>query len=333
MNEGVDVLIVGAKGGTNIGQSLYDGALARGLRSELLDTGLAMRGPRLLARLKWHLFDHRPLRLSWFSREVVRACERLRPRHLVSDGIAPLSRAAVVRLRRMNVQTINFLTDDPWNRAHRARWALRALREYARVVSPRRANLEDLRRLGCARVEYVPFGYDPRHCFPEPSDRALASDVIFVGGADRDRVPWIEALSQAGVHVALYGRYWERFAGTARLTRGQADPSVIRRATSAAKIALCLVRRANRDGHVMRSLEIPAIGACMLVEDTAEHRALFGADGECVVYFRSPSEMVSKVRQLLADERELQRLSAAVHRRIREGGHTYADRLGEILAH
>ena len=99
-----------------------------------------------------------------------------------------------------------------------------------------------------------------------------------MGGADRDRVPFIAALGAAGFSIALYGDHWDRFPETKPYDRGYADPQTLRQATAAAKIALCLVRRANRDGHVMRSFEIPAIGACMLVEDTEEHREIFGPD-------------------------------------------------------
>jgi len=328
----VDLLIAGARGGTNVGQSLYEGAERAGYRAMLLDTKLAMQGPYLLTKLKWHLMGHRPVRLSRFSAEVVDTCARVRPRFFVSVGIAPVKAAAVRALRAQGVQAINYLTDDPWNPGHRSRWALAALREYDRIASPRRANMPQLAALGRPEVRYVPFGYDPSHCFPEPADRSLASDVIFVGGADADRVPWVHRLVAAGLKVALYGSYWDRFPPTRGVSRGQAGPDVIRRATSVAKLALCLVRRANRDGHVMRSLEIAAIGACMLVEDTDEHRALFGPDGEAVVYFRTPDEMVARAQWLLGRDEERSRLARAVHALITEGPHSYADRLSAMLA-
>jgi spore maturation protein CgeB len=82
----------------------------------------------------------------------------------------------------------------------------------------------------------------------------------------------------------------------------------------------------------MRSLEIPAVGACMLVEDTEEHRDLFGDDGQTVRYFDSSSAMVDIARRLLGDPPERARLAEAVHRRITSGGHTYRDRLVTMLA-
>ncbi len=102
--------------------------------------------------------------------------------------------------------------------------------------------------------------------------------------------------------------------------------------TASSRINLCLVRRANRDGHVMRSFEIAALGGVMLAEDTAEHRQIFGPDGQAVVYFRTPEDAVIRARALLADEAERARLSAAARQCIVAGGHTYRDRLNAMLA-
>jgi spore maturation protein CgeB len=101
--------------------------------------------------------------------------------------------------------------------------------------------------------------------------------------------------------------------------------------TAAAKVNLCLVRRANRDGHVMRSFEIAAIGGCMLAEDTDEHREIFGPEGEAVVYFRNAREAAERTRALLSNSSERKRLAAGLHRRIVGGAHSYVDRLAAML--
>jgi spore maturation protein CgeB len=91
------------------------------------------------------------------------------------------------------------------------------------------------------------------------------------------------------------------------------------------------VRRANRDEHVMRTFELPAMGACMLTEDTTDHREIFGEDGEAVSYFHTPDEMVDKLRWLLTHDDERRRLADAARRVITRGHHTYRDRLEAML--
>jgi spore maturation protein CgeB len=83
----------------------------------------------------------------------------------------------------------------------------------------------------------------------------------------------------------------------------------------------------------MRTFEVPAIGSCMLTEDTQEHREIFGKEGEAVLYFNTISEMLEKTRWLLNHDRERQRLAKSVHQLITQGSHTYRDRLKTILSY
>ena len=81
----------------------------------------------------------------------------------------------------------------------------------------------------------------------------------------------------------------------------------------------------------MRTFEIPAIGACMLTEDTEEHREIFGEDGKAVVYFKSVDQMLEKTKFLLNNESERRRLTREAHHLIVGGKHTYKDRLVTML--
>jgi spore maturation protein CgeB len=69
----------------------------------------------------------------------------------------------------------------------------------------------------------------------------------------------------------------------------------------------------------------------MLVEDTAEHRALFGENDEAVVYFGSVSEGVDGARALLADPSRRKRLATTAHALVANGHHTYTDRLRTMV--
>lgn len=325
---------MGDPGEEHLGSHLRHAATELGIEAAFADMRRA-DGVPLLQRLSWRLREHRPARFGRFSREVGELCRRLRPETLLTTGIAPVSAEALAGIGELGVRRVNLLTDDPFNPAHRAGWFLRALREYDEVLSTRRANMGEIRDAGCRSVGYLPFGYAPHLHFEPALDerrrRELESDVVFAGGADADRVPYIAALADAGFRVGLYGGYWDRYAETRHLTHGLTAPGVVREAIAAAKVALCLVRRANRDGTCMRTFEAPAIGAAMLVEKTDEHVELFGAEGEAVVYFESIPEMIAKTRALVEDPGERERLRRAAHRLVTTGGHAYRDRLSSIL--
>jgi spore maturation protein CgeB len=331
------LVMVGNPGEVHVGAHLYEAASQLGYTVKFCDSGRAFEGSNWWWRkANWHLRSHRPARLMEFGRLLARDCRDFGATCLLSTGIAPVDETALQRIGRLGVRRINFLTDDPWNQVHYASWFMKALPHYDQVFSPRRANLEDLHRVGCRNVSYLPFAYAPSAHFSDSAlgaeeHRLLAADVIFAGGADRDRLPWIQALISAGFNVALYGGYWDRESDTKRFARGIAGTQEIRRAVAAAKVALCLVRRANRDGHAMRTFELAAMEACILAEDTAEHRAILGNDGEGAVYFRSSAEMIEKTRWLLEHDAERHHLAASARKRLSAGHNTYADRLVSML--
>jgi glycosyltransferase involved in cell wall biosynthesis len=330
------LLVVGHFGPEHVGARLLEAAGGLGVEARGLEAGRAFAGARWLRILSWRLRGRRPVRLGAFGRELLAACRALRPRWLLATGIAPVAGDILAAVGRLGVRRLNYLTDDPWNPAHRAPWFLRALPAYDHVFTPRRANVDDLVRLGCGRVSYLPFAYAPELHFPEPpatpAERArFDADVVFVGGADDDRVAEMAALVREGFQVALYGGYWERYPATRARARGQADAGTMRKAIGGARVALGLVRRANRDDNAMRTFELAAIGACILAEDTPGHRELFGEDGEAVVYFRSRADMIRRLRELLAREDVRRRLAAAARQRVVGGRHTYGDRLRSML--
>jgi spore maturation protein CgeB len=324
--------IVGAFEGAHLGASLARAAASLGLETIVFDTAGAAGGNRYFRALCWHLADRRPPHLGRFSARIVAACATARPDILIATGSAPLTPQALRMLQALGVVCINYSTDDPWNRAQLAQWHLRALTAYNIVFTTRRANIADFRKLGCPDVHFLPFGFDDTLFYPmQGIPEGPNHDVLFVGGADRDRLAFMTAYLREGAPLALIGGYWERFSAMRPHALGLKSPEAVRKLTAAAKVNLCLVRRANRDGHVMRSFEIAAVGGCMLAEDTEEHRAIFGADGEAVRYFRTPKEAAIRARLLIADSSERKRLACSVRTRIVGGAHTYRDRLAIML--
>lgn len=323
------VVLVGPRGGTHIAGCFERAAAGLGLAPRLVDARRAMDAPALVRRLNWWLRGRRPTWLRWFGREVVEAARATGARRVIATGIAPLDRHALEALRGLGVRTSSYLTDDPWNPAHRAPWFLEALPAYDVVASTRRAALPDLRRLVPGRVEWLPFAYDPElHQAVVPVEPRV--DLLFVGGAEPARLPFLRAAVRSGLRTEVWGARWGRDVVLRPSSRGEGDPEALRAAGAAARLHLVLVRRANRDGHVMRTFEAAASGGCLLVEETEEHRELLG---QTATYFRTPDELVAQARRLLAapsDERL--RLAHASRERITRGANTYGDRLRTLLA-
>jgi spore maturation protein CgeB len=332
------LLIVGSTNPVQLGSHLLNAAHLLGVAATIFDSEKAYRAWWPVAKANWWFRGHMPSHLKPFSRAVLEACRTERPTWLITGGISPISANVLAKIGSLGIARINFLTDDPLNPAHRAPWFLESLPHYDHIFSPRIANISDIRALGCRSVSYLPFAYSPEAHFIDEGTIAnvrayYESDIIFVGGADKDRVLFAQALIEAGFNPGLYGGYWQRYSVTRPYAKGHLNLSELRVATRAAKVVLCLVRRANRDDHVMRTFEVPAMGGCMLVEYSTFHESIFGPDGDAVVYFRNTQELTSKLRWLLEHPSERRRLADAAHRIVVQGGHTYADRLRVMLAH
>ncbi len=327
------VAIIGQTGISNVGGSLERAARALGLVSRFFDMSEAFRAPRWLRAISWRWRDRRPPNMRRFAEHVVDALAREPVDLVIGTGMPPLERAAVKAIRATGARLANFSTDDPWNPGLRAQWFIDALPEWDHVFTPREANVGDFRRAGCRAVHRLAFGYDDA-LLVERTPAALPArrwTVLFVGGGDKDRRDFFADFRARVPETLLVGSYWERWRETRDLSIGGRVPQEVVWLTRRAPVNLILIRRANRDGHVMRSFEAAAAGGCLVVEDTSEHRAIFGADGESVRYFGSPDEAARICKELVADGEQRQRLATAVRRRIEAGGHTYRDRLRELI--
>lgn len=328
-------LLVANGHGSHVGAHLAAAASAD-TPVTLIDIRAAWEGPRLWARILHRLAGKRPARLGSFSARVAALGGSGEFTHVITTGIAPVTARALSQLHARGLRTVNFLTDDPWNPANGAAHFWSALTQYDVVFSPRTANLADLRKHGCRDVRFLPFAYNPDEHFAEAAASAqerakYRCDVAFIGGADAQRVELLRPLLASALSCQLYGGYWERHAPTRPYARGVVLGRDYRLAVSGARVNICMGRLANRDGHAMRSYELPAMSAALVVEDTGEHRDMFGPDEQSVLYYQNAETLVAQVQRLCADEPLRLRLAQAAKARVGTAANTYAARLRTML--
>ncbi len=327
------VLLIANFGSVHVGSHLAKGADSLGLPLVKANALEAYEAPWWLRQWCWRVMGKIPPRLSQFQSKVLQQFHQSGAKTVVTTGLSPLTAATIVEMKKSGATVANYSTDDPWNPAHKATWFLKALPSYDLVLSTRRANLDEFRQAGVKRVEWLPFGYAPNMHFPwegEPLNEDCA-DVAFYGNVDADRIPLLEHLVQSGLRLALHTA--NRVPPSLRPSwRGYADAPAMRRLMAQSAVSLVIGRKANRDGHAMRSYEAPAMRGCLIVEDTQEHREMYGVEGDAVLYFSTPDELVMKTRQLLhAGRVKREAMRNAAWERITKYKNTYADRFVEII--
>lgn len=326
------VVLVGGVGGTNVATGYAAACRRLGLSHELIEYAGLLHWPmvwRLLRRLR-----SGPMQ-AWLvpgaTKHLMAAGDHDGPTLLLVCGLSKLPDDAVSAARGLGWQSAIYLTDSPWNRELPYEVPLAQVLEYDRIFAPRRSDLARISATHNQRSTYLPFSYDPEQFFPEPIEGEPDFDVVFVGGGDRTRQPIVQAVLDLPIRTQVIGNYWPRLLNGHAAAIGQAPHTVVRAATARAKVNLCLVRRANFDGHVMRSIEIAACGGCILAERTDEHLEILGPEGDSAVYFSDVPEMVGKIQWLLANPDRRVSMARALHARV-AATHTYDASLQTILS-
>ena len=333
------LLIVGSNGHEGqIGGMFARAAEACGLPVQLIDARTDLTAT-LFDRVAFRLRRRRHPGEAALNRRVLSAASTFKPTIMLVTGLMPVHRATIEEIRHRTAVAVNYMTDDPFNRVHRSPTALASISAFDLFVSLKPLVDGDLRSAGARRICRSWFAYDPTQHFPERAPaaemRTWAADITFVGGADRDRAsllaPARRWAREHGRSFAVFGGRWNRFPRYLPYYRGFANGPHYRHALTEAGVLLSPVRRANRDGHTMRTFEAPAIGAFMLLERTADHLELFEEDRHAA-FFSGPEELRDKSAFYVSRDTVRRRIAEAAHTRITTGGHTYAHRLQQILA-
>jgi spore maturation protein CgeB len=233
---------------------------------------------------------------------------------------------------------VGYSPDDMGQRHNRSTAFDRHVSLYDVYFTTKSYGVSELRDLGCTNPVFVANAYDPALHRPVdlgPDDRArFGGAVTFIGSYEAERAEAIAALGAAGVTVRVWGSGWPRpiTALPGVVIEGHAvygEDYV--RALCASDINLCFLRKLNRDQQTTRSIEIPACGAFMLAERTAEHLALF-EEGQEAEFFGSIDELIAKCRLYLNQPEDRKRIAADGRKRCLTSGYSNDDRMKSMLA-
>jgi spore maturation protein CgeB len=234
---------------------------------------------------------------------------------------------------------VGYSPDDMLNPSCTSRSLRAAYPLYDIYFTTKTFNVPELLSEGCRRVEFVGNAYcsaihRPWELTHEEWER-YRCDVGFIGAFEQDRALVMQGLCDRGVPVRTIGIGWNR---PARRLRGAPPPrnaiwgAEYSKAVCATKINLGFLRKINRDQQTTRSIEIPACGAFMLAERTAEHLELFD-EGKEAEFFSSDDELYSKCQFYLANDAARMRIARAGRERCIRSGYSYESRLASCMQH
>ncbi len=266
----------------------------------------------------------------------MQVCDRSRPALILVIGTEGVRGGTLAQIKALAPGTLVYCVfpDSPHNldveRIH-------CLPFFDRVTASSPAWTDAFERLGAGRVYYLPFAADTELHRPveEGPRRDLAHDVVFIGNWRAEREAFLEQL--ADFDLCLWGsNYWQHRTrkGSPLRARWAGRPVVGAEFVSVcaeSKILLNFMEPATWPGPNMRTFEQPACRAFSLVNRTPAVLELF-KEGENIECFDSVEEAREKIAYYLKNEAARRRIADASYRLVVEGGHTYADRAGQLIA-
>lgn len=330
---------------------LYHGPLWAGTTSlQRMDAFSRLNKVELIASNTGDGFSMSPsvwYRIRWKARWPIDAFEEnqrliasVRAHHpdiLFVDNSKVIKRSTLREARRLGVSRLVYYSPDDIVARHNLSHPLRlSLPDWDVFFTTKSFNVSELCQRGVRRPILVGNAYAPE--VHRPLERVDVGpdferfDLVFVGTFEKERWKSLNRLARAGFSLVIYGAGWssKRLAGEVTL-RPPVYADEYTRAMHHGRVALCFLRKINRDRVTTRSVEIPAMARTMVAERTDEHDEHF-QDGIEYVGFSSDQELVERVRWLLTDEAARHRIANAGRMRCVESGYSTDSRAGFLLS-
>lgn len=294
---------------------------------------------KLWHKVRWKL--RIPVDAADENRLLTEAVQRHRPDIVVVDNSRVIRHTTLKKLRRLSpaVRLVYYSPDDIVARHNLSLPLKRSLPYWDTVCTTKTFNIPELEALGVQQAQLVGKAFDPS--LHRPLDRSGVDaefehfDAVFVGTYEDERCASINALAANGVSIVVYGHQRSGWRSSMLHDSIELRPAVFAEdyvhAWHTGKVALCFLRKINRDRITQRSMEIAAMGRPMVAERTDEHDQHF-AHGKEYLGFASDTELFHQVRQLLDNEPRRIELGKAARRRCLDSGYSSLDRAHDMIS-
>ena len=242
-----------------------------------------------------------------------------------------------IKEKNLTLKLVNWSLDDMYAWHNRSIFYTLAIKYYDLIVTTKSYNVQELSLLGAKNVKYLSQAYSNNIHTPQLCSDNYKHEVVFIGYPEKERIKSVLFLADNNIRIDIYGypEAWRKQEYDIRhnniiIHKEFLEGKDYSKALSCAKISLCFLRKANRDQHTSRSIEIPACKGFMIAERTQEHLDLFEEDKE-VVYFDNNEELLKKVQYYLKYENIRKQISENGYKRCLSSGYSYDDMVSKIL--
>lgn len=333
------ILVVAPFGNAQRDPAISEGFRQLGCEVAECSYGDLLFSGRFLARLQFRLATG-PI-FHELTERVINYARSFRPDVVLFRRPLEFSSKMIRKIRAAHSAIYaSFNNDDPFSDAYRdVRWRTlrQAIPEFDVHFAFRARNIDQYKLAGARHVAlWEPFFTPWIHC--PPRVRPEAADefhLLFAMHAEPDeRREALHALLSEGIHVEVHSWNWAAVFGEVDAKAVGVKPPIWEdayvNAISKAAATLCFFSKQNNDELTSRVFEIPASRGLLLSWRTPRLEALF-RDREEAFFFSSKDELLSIVRQLVADPQLIENTKQRGYERLLASRHSVVDRCEDAL--
>ena len=149
---------------------------------------------------------------------------------------------------------------------------------------------------------------DRKHVLSRSERNNLKRDIVFIGNWFPERGDFFLEFEKYNLNYKIYGAQWDKDKNLFsklkhKIINRYIENPEYSKIISSAKIALCLLSKANDDDITTRTIEIPAIGSLLLSQKTKFQKKILIENKEAV-YFKNAKVCASKCMELLNNQQQ-----------------------------
>jgi spore maturation protein CgeB len=293
--------------------------------------------PSLLARVRWKL--RWPMDANNENQRLISAADKERPDVIFVDNSRLITRKTLREVRRLCNPILVYYSPDDLVARHNLSWPVRfTFAEWDVVLTTKTFNVPELKQRGVRDPILVGNAFDPNLHRPmnreEVGSEYEQFDLVFMGTFEKERRKSLNHLAEAGFRIVVYSgnlNEWNpRTMNRSIVMRPAKYGLRYCEGMHHGKIALCFLRKINRDRITTRSIECAAMGRPMLAEKTEEHDAHL-IDGLEYLSFLDDAELIEKARYLCSHDANRRSVGARARIRCLESGYSTDDRAQDMI--
>jgi spore maturation protein CgeB len=285
-----------------------------------------------------------PKDISNANQNIIVKIKKYKPNIIWLDKANTIKANTLLAIKRISKKTkiLGYSPDYMTRFVNRSHYFTKAIKYYDTFFTTKSYGVNELKKIGAKRVFFINNSFDPkthRKIYLSNNHKSkFKSAVGFIGTWEKERAEYMYAVACSGILVKWWGSvsnrhfFFEKFYNHPNLIKNNNTivDKEYTKAINSFDIALCFLRRDNKDLQTTRSVEIPACGTFMLAQRTKEHQMLF-KEGKEAEFFSSKDELIKKIDYYLKNEKERIKIAEAGRKRCQKSGYSNYTAIRNIL--